>query len=443
MIKKTIKILVAAFLFLLPWQTRLIVLPGSVNGGYFEYGTISLYGAEILLWIIVILLIADFFVSKRLLTAAGRGKRITWLVIFTVFYFYLLAFHQNLVTLNYLRIFIEGLILFLILRGMGDRIKFAWVFAPTPKKSDGQVSERYGLNKISEVKTNYGNLLVWGFIAGAALQAALGIYQFFVQYAFASKWLGMAAHDPATLGTYVVEAGGGRWLRAYGALPHPNILAGYLMVAILLLLAIPIIGRATRLLKLAILPILTAGMFFTFSRGAWLALAIGLFVLLVKNRAKIAKEIVIIILTAGCLLFVFWPLVLTRAVATDRLDVKSTSERIGYYGEAWTLIKNHPFLGVGLGNYTRAVHDEIDPARSAYAYQPVHNIFVLAEVELGAVGILLIVIALYVLRKVINWKKLVYLLPFLFIGLFDHYLWSLYPGIILLAVYCGLTVVSD
>lgn len=49
--------MLALFLFLLPWQTRYILHYGAVNGGYFEYGTISLYGTQILLALIVAVLL--------------------------------------------------------------------------------------------------------------------------------------------------------------------------------------------------------------------------------------------------------------------------------------------------------------------------------------------------------------------------------------------------
>jgi hypothetical protein len=131
-------------------------------------------------------------------------------------------------------------------------------------------------------------------------------------------------------------------------------------------------------------------------------------------------------------------LVFSRASADSRLEIKSSSERASYYSEAWTLIKYHPFVGVGLGNYTRAVHDEIDLFRPAYAFQPVHNVFVLALTELGAFGILLIAGALLWLRKKMQWRNVLYLVPLIVIGIFDHYFWTLYPGIILVFVYAGL-----
>src|SRR3990167_7497242 len=52
------------FVFLIPWQARLILVPGSINGGlpageagYWEYGTQSLYATEVLLFVVLVAVI--------------------------------------------------------------------------------------------------------------------------------------------------------------------------------------------------------------------------------------------------------------------------------------------------------------------------------------------------------------------------------------------------
>ena len=47
-----------AFAFLLPWQTRLILQQGAMNGAPWEYGTFSIYFTEFVLWIILALSIS-------------------------------------------------------------------------------------------------------------------------------------------------------------------------------------------------------------------------------------------------------------------------------------------------------------------------------------------------------------------------------------------------
>ena len=53
------------FLFILPWQTRWIIVPGEINEGYFEYGTYSLYGSDILL--IILLFLAGWYFFRKIL----------------------------------------------------------------------------------------------------------------------------------------------------------------------------------------------------------------------------------------------------------------------------------------------------------------------------------------------------------------------------------------
>jgi uncharacterized membrane protein len=55
MLQRLTNYLILLFLFLLPWQTRWIIESGILNNRPWEFGTVSLYGTEILLWLIVIL----------------------------------------------------------------------------------------------------------------------------------------------------------------------------------------------------------------------------------------------------------------------------------------------------------------------------------------------------------------------------------------------------
>ena len=61
--KKIIHYLIYTFIFLLPFQTRLIYKQGEINGSPWKYGTLSLYATEILLAIIFILGIVFFIKS--------------------------------------------------------------------------------------------------------------------------------------------------------------------------------------------------------------------------------------------------------------------------------------------------------------------------------------------------------------------------------------------
>jgi len=436
MLKKIIEYGLYLFVFLLPWQTRLILKEGNLNG-YWEYGTISIYATEILLWIIFFLAAVWWTVNKlkimptksSILDKVGaiknshpagddpEGQKSK----------FIFAFSGLLVVWSLVSIFWAD---------SRSLALYAWHW----------LAEGVGLFFVLQAIKFDSRKIVWPFILSALFQAGFGLWQFFTQSTFASKWLGLAFHDPAVSGTYVIETALRRWLRAYGALPHPNILAGFLAVA--MLLTIWLYRKSDYGFKKILLPVIFAilglGLFVTFSKGvtaSFLAALIFLWIVVVLKRSKdfkidLLKFTLIFLVIAVIFSVVFWEPVQTRLIGAERLEIKSTTERLNYSDEAWQLIKNHPLLGVGLGNYTLAVHDEINPSLQSWDYQPVHNIYLLILAELGLVGFLLW-LALIATILLQNFKvslpvtRYSLLVTLLIIGLFDHYLWSLYFGIIL------------
>ena len=418
------------FIFLLPWQTRLILKEGDLDG-YWEYGTVSVYGTGILLCFLFLLAIVSLVIDKlqiqnykSQINYKFKITKIATVAIFFLVFASLSIFwaESKIVALMAGLRLVEGVGLFLILQ----IFNFDW-------------------KKFS-----------WAFILSALIQASLGIYQFLIQTTFASKWLGMALHDPATLGTIVVEASSERWLRAYGSLPHPNMLGAFLAIGMFLAIILYQKSLASRgkIILVSIFSILAFGLFTTFSKSAILAFVIVLLFFLVgsfifkevkENRQLLSKSICLFALVAIIFSIIFWEPVATRVRGTGRLEAKSTNERISYFGESWQLIKSHPFLGVGLGNYTLALHNEINPNLKSWEYQPVHNIYLLVLAELGIFGFTLFLLLLasffMPLQNNRTWYNLfdhrntVFFL-ILLVGLFDHYFWTLYFGIILFWVGC-------
>ena len=82
----------------------------------------------------------------------------------------------------------------------------------------------------------YGlRLTAYGFISGTLIQSILGIWQFLTQSTFSSTLLGLTAHPAWAAGTSIVSTiNEGRWLRTYGAFPHPNMLGGYLVMSLII-----------------------------------------------------------------------------------------------------------------------------------------------------------------------------------------------------------------
>jgi hypothetical protein len=285
---------------------------------------------------------------------------------------------------------------------------------------------------------------------GLAIQSSLAVIQAATQTTEWTmmpglKWPGL--QTAATIGAGVVGmADGTRWLRAYGTLPHPNLLAGYLIVA----MAGPIIGylqtgRARWLWPLALG---AAAMALTFSRAGWLASAallasaITLVPRPARRRGVIAAGVVAIIGLA--LAFALAPLFLTRVTANagSPQESFSISDRQALAGLAITFIKNNPLNGVGAGGFVPTL-----AATTTLTPEPVHNVPLLAAAETGVGGgaalILIGAIALWQAwrgrgRSIAGSVFASALIGLMVIGMFDHFLWSLSPGRLLAAVMVGL-----
>jgi len=448
---KTIEYLFYLFIFLLPWQTRWIWHYGSLNGGQSEYLTFSLYATEILLWLI--LLLAIIYKIKVKDEEAG-------ILNYKILDFYILFF---------LLLIISALSIFW---SLDKQVAFYYLI----KLLEGFALLIFIIN----FKFSYLNA-AGAFVLAGFVQGALAIFQFLTQKVWASKWLGLAEQLPQTLGVSVVESDGQRWLRAYGSLAHPNILAGSLVISCLLLVVLLILARHKweKVLLWISWPVILAGLFFTFSKSAFLALAVGflfLSIFIFLSQEKEAKVIMSQLIFSGLLLLAvltlfYRPLVFTRLNGEERLEQKSLSERALYFEQSKNLIKANWLKGTGLGNYTLALYNQLSEKQPAWAYQPVHNVYLLVATELGILGfIIFILLIIESLRKIYHFKieenlglleifrqfnlggiydfyrqrfyfflgTTAIFLVILILMVFDHYFWTQYFGIMLWWLCLGL-----
>ncbi len=397
--KRTTQYLLYLLVFLLPLQTRWIIVPGELNG-YFEYGTISLYLTDILL----ILAFITFLLSKK--DQCKINNNIWFLIgIFEFFVFVSIFFapETKIAIYAYIRFLLGLALFFLILNPLFD----------------------------------FQKLLI-SFLGGSFVEAVLGIWQFLFQTSFGSKWLGMSGHFAWVLGDSVVETVMGRWLRSYGSLDHPNIFGGLMAVSILFLLIF--IKRRSSIFYTALFVYWTA-LIFSFSRAAWLGVLGGLIFYFLasifkkEHRVFIIKSILGIFVLTIILSLIYNDLFFARLNSQNRLEVKSNEERVYLLQEAKYLIRKHAVFGTGIGNYGIAVFKEIDNGRPSYAYQPVHNVFLLIGVEVGVLGLVSFLVFLfylvYLLWQKHNFGALSILLSVFIMMMFDHWWWSLHFGVLL------------
>lgn len=437
--RRPIDWLIAIYIFVLPWQTMWIWREQFIAGAKWQYGTMVVYASQILLWLILIgqllawLKCRPISAPTGLMNLAGQ------------------YWHKN--PRRYLVLAIWLLVLWPLISVLWSLDKqlafYAWL----------QLSGAIGLLVILLARSYRRICLAWPLMLAGLLQGLLAIGQFFSQQIMANKWLGLSGHWPGDLGTAVVETADGRWLRAYGSFGHPNALGGFLAISFLAGLFVYNHYRpgGKRIIAAISLAAIAGGLFFSFSRSAWLALIVGVIFWLViywrygrpsKSQAinsfkPLAYALVIFVL----LLSIYWPLFSERASLGERLEIKSAQERISLMSEAKDVIQANWLLGVGLGNYTLVVCRQY-PLRLAFDCQPAHNLYLLIFAELGLIGLCLVMAFVGLIFKHISRYRdkswpLAWLVLLFILSLFDHYLWTSYVGLMLLWLVLAMVLIED
>jgi O-antigen ligase len=212
--------------------------------------------------------------------------------------------------------------------------------------------------------------IVDGFILGAVAMALVGL----VQYA---------------LGRNVVVAEGGlpRMLSVY---PSPNNVGLYLGRVWPLLIAIALWGRGRRrtLYALALLPV-TLAMVLSFSRGALLLAAPAAILTMGWRAGGRWRWAALALVILGSLALI--PLLsVPRFASLLDLDQGGTFFRIELWQSSLALIRDHPWFGVGPGNFLGAYRTRyvLPSAWQEFNLEHPHNVYLDHWTRLGVLGVL-------------------------------------------------------
>ena len=294
---------------------------------------------------------------------------------------------------------------------------------------------------------------MFGLCAGLSVQLITG----FIGYAQQSTafldnlnmtWPGIL--DPSMRGASVVQlASGLRILRAYGTLPHPNILGGFVLITLLGPASLYLENKSRNHPALILFAAGVILIILTFSRSAWLGLIAFFTILVLKSKhfdhKRLFLFIAVSVVTIICTLYFLSDLAFTRvsnaSVATEQI---STVGREWLTQQTLAIFNAHPLTGVGIGSFILKLSQN---AVTGALIEPVHNIFLLAGSELGIIGLLL-VIGLYssVILSIIKAQAPKAILASAtvtglgIISLFDHYLWTLAPGRMMFGLALGLWI---
>jgi O-antigen ligase len=232
-------------------------------------------------------------------------------------------------------------------------------------------------------------------------------------------------------------------------LPHPNILGGFALLSLLGPANLFLAGKKLNYMALTLFTFGVILIILTFSRSAWLGLLACMGILALKSKYLDRKRLFLLI--AACLLTIILALYPLRELVFTRVSgTPVATEQLSIFGRQWLsqqavdMFRARPLTGVGIGSFSIEL--------STYAIQgaviePVHNLFLLAGSELGILGLLLLT-ALFILVGLNIFKaqtpKLIVASAMVtgvgVISLFDHYLWTLAPGRVMLALALGLWI---
>lgn len=290
------------------------------------------------------------------------------------------------------------------------------------------------------------------FISGL-FQSVIAILQFAGQKSLGFHILGESVLNLKLKGVAAFFVEGQKYMRSYGTTPHPNVLAGWLLLSFFAFYLWFFWTDRSKNIRdtfwlLVPYSIMLIAFFLTFSR-----VIIGLYFLCIiiltvgfwyKRKfsnlsVNLKGPIVLMISTTVAVTLIFsvilWPLVRSRLQIS--MQDSAVTERLQYNELAGAEIKRKPILGVGIGQFVSSLKIT-QKTFPSYFFQPVHNIYLLILAEVGVIGFLLFVLfissilyAIYVksrFRKPEQIAIFSVLFLFLAIGLFDHFLWTLQQG---------------
>jgi O-antigen ligase len=441
-----------AVILALPLTTRLML--GSVITGFHEYEALFLYGSDFLVAAVVIWALC----RHRAALAALLADHVTLLL--AAFLFAgaaTFSFAPSLSLGMYVLVRLAVLILF-----------------------------AYSVGALAGSRRIFQAALAVLALA-AVLQALVGLAQFKEQGSLGLHRAGEPVLISYTGSASTIYAHGGRVLRIYGTFPHPNVYAAFALLGVFGLAYWYLwcdmrltsdlfrhprgwwtLPRALRtlndylshrffFLRLAIAAamfVVILGLALSFSRAGWLAGLFGLVVLclfMLRHRQP-GAPVRLLLMVGACglaTLIIFGSLLMPRA-AISRFE-PAVSDRLAYTDLGLRIVQEN-IGGVGPGNQVlygvrNHLYQEYGMSK-VWHWEPVHNLYLLIAVEMGWLGLLsflgfLGMVTWRLVRQPYSLESvtaLSLLSAVLVLGLFDHFLWTLQPGRLMLWLAIGLAL---
>ncbi len=193
-------------------------------------------------------------------------------------------------------------------------------------------------------------------------------------------------------------------LRVFSTFGQPNPYAGYLNMTLMITLALSLLGGnwTTRFLAAITTAILAGVEFLTQSKGGWLALTVSTLFIVVVGFPHFRKLMAVVGIACLALVETFLSgkvparLYQSLLIKLGVVDISFTSpspdnyansERVAHWYAGIRMFLDHPFLGVGIGNYESA-YPPYAPGIFVIPLGHAHNYFINIAAEAGLFGLL-------------------------------------------------------
>ena len=309
--------------------------------------------------------------------------------------------------------------------------------------------------------------ICWAIFLSGVFQSVIAIAQYGHQASLGLRWLGESSLHLPGEGIASFYSAGQLVLRPYGTLPHPNVLAVFLLVALTACAILYFLNKTNLafysdrhtvqgskkdfFLLIGFATMLYA-FFLTYSRTV-IAIPVAMLALLLiitwfnknwrKQLLQYKKQLVVLTSISVAVVGLFLALNYQEVIARVFFfkDDEAVTMRLFYNRVAGQDFLDRTWLGSGIGTFVSNMMVTLKHA-PANIFQPVHNIYLLILAETGLLGLafwglfikstIRSYISKYDLGDIKNIILPIILASFLLIGLFDHFFWTLQQGHLLL-----------
>lgn len=213
-------------------------------------------------------------------------------------------------------------------------------------------------------------------------------------------------------------------LRLFSVFPDSHSFAMFLLISMPIFLTLALLNKPRSIMRsgcLALMVLALGGIIFSGSRGAWLSLipvaAAALYFFNLNLERPLLKKVLFSFLLFGLLFIlsagyppIFYKIhawqtgeygtstfsFFERVRSISDLDELSNKTRLQIWGTSLRSIVRHPLLGVGLGNYTQVLGEDISAAKEGAS---AHNLYLDFASEIGLLGALALLAIFYIIGR--------------------------------------------